>query len=291
MLKWEYKDDNDEVKKKLASLFLAQITWSKFIKHVIGERRYQLKDGMRGFVDAIGEMSIPRHRTLKKGESFFRARIAYDHNELQTQKETVSSKRPFVGLEMQISPLEKRKAGRANANGVGVLYLASDEKTAIAEVRPWKAALVSVVRFDLVEDVKIVDLIDERKGEIPQSLWKEVDETLDRQLLYEHLWKLIDLEFAKPISIYDSELSYVPTQILAETFQQQGAGGVVYKSAMSDSGYNLVLFEESMAEQDTDSANLKVVLNIAYECKAYRSVVEKLQVGLEGVSHSQNPID
>ena len=35
-------------------------------------------------------------------------------------------------------PGEKARAGRANAEGESVLYLATDEATAIAEVPPWK---------------------------------------------------------------------------------------------------------------------------------------------------------
>ena len=48
--------------------------------------------------------------------------------------------------------------GRANSSGIPVLYLASTEKTAISEVRPWVGSQVSVAQFKVSRNLNAIDL-------------------------------------------------------------------------------------------------------------------------------------
>ena len=177
-------ENQKEVTKKFASMIMASLTWWNFKDYVIREKRYQFKDDINKFVEAIGKMSKARHRVLKKDEAFFRARIGT--NSVPKTKEDILQ--PYTCKEMQIPPFDKRRSGRANARGIGVLYLTSDEETAIAEVRPWKRTLVTVVKFNLLEDITIVNLTEKNKGTVPSHLWPAFKEDLDLQLLYESLW-------------------------------------------------------------------------------------------------------
>ena len=45
-----------------------------------------------------------------------------------------------------------------------------------------------------------------------------------------------------------STADYVPTQIIAEFFKNEGCDGIAYKSAFGKKGYNIVLFDPSDAE-------------------------------------------
>jgi hypothetical protein len=56
------------------------------------------------------------------------------------------------------------------------------------------------------------------------------------------IWVAIDRAFATPVSKDDESRDYIPTQIIAELFKSEGYDGIVYKSLLSDDGYNLALF-------------------------------------------------
>ena len=62
------------------------------------------------------------------------------------------------------------------------------------------------------------------------------------------VWEDIDKAFSKPVSPNDEVADYVPTQIIAELFKNNGYDGIAYKSAFG-AGSNIVLF-------DLESANL-----------------------------------
>ena len=50
------------------------------------------------------------------------------------------------------------KSGRANSTGIPRLYLASDEKTVLHEIRSSMYDFVSVGVFELKQDMKVIDL-------------------------------------------------------------------------------------------------------------------------------------
>ena len=52
----------------------------------------------------------------------------------------------------------------------------------------------------------------------------------------------IDRAFATPVSRDEESKEYIPTQIIAELFKSAGYDGIVYKSLLSNDGFNLALF-------------------------------------------------
>ena len=143
------------------------------------------------------------------------------------------------------------REGRANSSGIPVLYLATTEETAIAEVRPWVGSKISVAQFRVVRDLLTVDLtvgaddapfghltIDQLTGEAPIS-------AEDKERL---AWINIDSSFSRPISLAESAVSYVPTQILAELFKHAGYDGIVYRSQFGENGKNVVIFNMDDAD-------------------------------------------
>jgi RES domain-containing protein len=123
--------------------------------------------------------------------------------------------------------------GRVSPRGIPCLYLASNMKTAVAEVRPWVGSYVSLAQFRIVTRCKIVD------GRSTKS------EKLDKDQA--RIWSDIAYAFSKPVSPEEPHLEYVPTQILAETFRSEGFDGILYESLLSK-GTSIALFDTASAE-------------------------------------------
>ncbi len=68
----------------------------------------------------------------------------------------------------------------------------------------------------------------------------------DDQKKEEAVWADIDRAFSRPVTPSDKSSDYVPTQIIAERFKNNGVDGVLYKSALAD-GLNLALFDINAA--------------------------------------------
>jgi hypothetical protein len=58
----------------------------------------------------------------------------------------------------------------------------------------------------------------------------------------------ISRDLSKPLLRYDSELEYVPTQMICEYCKTMGADGISFESSLYESGKNYVLFNPSDAE-------------------------------------------
>jgi RES domain-containing protein len=147
------------------------------------------------------------------------------------------------GLEdVRAPPPECANAGRANRKGEPVLYLASNAKTAIAEVRGWKAWPIGLAEFRLEATVRIVDTteLEERRPASPFEegfCWKADLNSLLLQLRS---------ELCRPVSPDDEAAFYRPTQRFCALVRRYGYAGVKYPSAMG-TGFNLVLFDQSVA--------------------------------------------
>lgn len=78
-----------------------------------------------------------------KGTELYRARICNDEKGFQIS-------------EMGAPPAHLRKAGRVNPEGIGVLYLTSDEQTALSEVRAGTFDYVTIGTFQLKKEIRVL---------------------------------------------------------------------------------------------------------------------------------------
>jgi hypothetical protein len=144
--------------------------------------------------------------------------------------------------EMGKPPLDKSTDGRANPKGISYFYGASDEKTAIAEVRPYKTETVCVAKYKVDKKIYLIDLRD------PKSTISPFDIEEDKlSLLYkEHMPFLVHLSdvLSKPVLPHDKEMEYLPTQYLCELIKKYNFNGIAFKSSLED-GDNFVIFDES----------------------------------------------
>ena len=62
------------------------------------------------------------------------------------------------------------------------------------------------------------------------------------------VWTDIDNAFSRPVGRMDESTEYVPTQILAELFRDEGYEAIIYRSLFGETGYNVVIFDPADAE-------------------------------------------
>lgn len=174
-------------------------------------------------------------KVYKKGSVFYRGRI--------------SSEDGFPPELMGAPPAEVATPGRANSAGISCLYLASDLDTTIHEIRAGVFDYVSVGRFELKQDMVIVDL----KAIDHISPFMDGCDFLEHAINKEHLNK-INLEIGRTLRRNDSVLDYVPTQYIADFIksivyhEKPEYAGIEYNSTINRSGQNLAVFNPALFE-------------------------------------------
>lgn len=147
---------------------------------------------------------------------------------------------------------DKRVAthGRANPAGIPYLYLGSNPKTAVSEIRPHTGenACVADFRTPSPPELRLVDLRAPRRTVSPFLL----AEALDIQKMRNDLPFLerLGLELTTPVLPQAAAVDYTPSQFLCEFIKRCGYDGVIYRSSVSD-GMNLALFYPAKAQPGT----------------------------------------
>lgn len=211
------------------------------------------------FFDLLNK-SIELSKTiLSEGCKIYRARIGS-----RKEKNNKINQKYVPYKEMGIPPRNKASAGRANPSGIPFLYLASDKKTALSEVRPWKKAKVSIASFLTNQQLKIIDLTDIDDIKSPF----EFQDNLKREIEKRYFIKNLSYKLAKPINPNKSDIEYIPTQFITEYIKMKNYDGIKFKSAMGP-GNNIVLFNENVVTQK--NSNLFEVENIEYKFHEYEN--------------------
>ena len=221
--------------------------WETFSHHIKWRRRYVFGELPFGIADVRGLLSEPLleelSKQLPKGTRLFRARLgALPPKSARSGVGFDGAARPLGRKEVQPPPREKAKSGRANPEGIPVLYTSTNPETAIAELRPWKGAFVTVATATLQRNATVIDLA----GESDFSEAPFGTDTLEWQLRKERVLRMIGSELARPIDPEQSGINYVPTQYVAEVIQEAGYDGIMYKSSLGDQK-NVVFFDPSVA--------------------------------------------
>jgi hypothetical protein len=174
---------------------------------------------------------------LPHGTILYRARIGFVSIESGAMQ-------PFEGADIGAPPREKTRPGRANAEGEICLYTADQEPTAIAEVRPWRGLLVSVVDMTLARTLRLVDL-----SKIPPPSNPFIDEAPQYERELEDLLMTFGGELGRPLRRADDPRDYMPCQKLVRHIRESGLyDGIRYPSAMVNGGTNVVLFNPMSAQ-------------------------------------------
>ena len=213
-------------------------------------------DNLEKIFNLLNKSLLLTEEILSENTEFYRARKG-------CKKENNNLIDRFSPYEKMGSPPKyKTKSGRANPPGISFIYLATDKETALSEVRPWKGAKVSIAKFILNIDLKVIDLTDINIGS-PFQYKGDLKEEIEKRYLLQKL----DCKLKEPINPDHSDIEYVPTQFITEFIRSENYDGIIYDSAMGP-GKNIVLFND--VNVDKDSTNLFEVKNISYGFDEYK---------------------
>jgi hypothetical protein len=153
--------------------------YRKFVRHLRKKNRFVLSTELNAWISGLsGWCKNNKLRKLPIGAIYYRSRI----NEPFLND-------PYKPRYMLAPPPNVVKQGRANPIGIPYLYLAKDELTAIAEVRAWVGAKVSVAPIVTTEVLEIMDY--EFNG---------VDNHKDEEIRF-----ILEAAFARPIDRLESD--------------------------------------------------------------------------------------
>jgi len=212
-----------------------------FASSVSRHWRYVRSVEMSDFLESVLATSREKEELIPAGSVLFRAQVGHDWRP-EDLEGRVTEEFPCAFPPERMKPLQDRAVeGRANAKGIPCLYLGTHEETAVAEVRPWVGALVSVARLRTTRPLRVVNCTSDDKRIM---LYFNEPAPEERQRA---VWRDIDRAFSQPVSPSDDVASYAPTQVLAEVFRQSGPDGVAYTSAVGP-GHNIAIFDTAAAE-------------------------------------------
>ena len=173
-------------------------------------------------------------KSLHVGQKLYRSRI------------TPVGQKKIRCDKMGCPPKELATAGRANPIGIPYLYLSDSAKTTYFEVRAVYLDQLSVGTFRIERELELVDFIYE-----VNLFLAYIDGTtsLKEIVIKKKIIDAISDDLSKPLRRYDSELEYVPTQLICEYCKQiVGADGISFESSLHKGGRNYVLFDDSSAK-------------------------------------------
>jgi len=173
------------------------------------------------------------------GETFWRAQLG-DHDIVgvlgdngEVDHDLIRPHKPD-----RMTPSSKHVGnGRANPVGIAYWYAATDPKTAMEEMRPWKGAVLTVAELHATRNLELIDCGNTQPTVAPYSTAPEPEKE-------KFVWYSIGEAFSRPVAPTAINVDYVPTQMLAEAFRMAGFDGIRYKSHLGD-GMNVVVFQLS----------------------------------------------
>lgn len=149
-------------------------------------------------------------------------------------------------------PPRAARAGRMNAQGIAVFYGATTALVAIAEVRPPVGSQVVVARFTVCRMLRLLDLTALEDVHESGSIF---DPTFKRRLERASFLRTLGGRMARPVMPDDEAFEYLPTQAVADflaTMNEPRLDGIVFPSAQTREGRNVVLFHHAARVEQLD---------------------------------------
>ncbi|TWT25309.1 RES domain-containing protein [Planomicrobium sp. CPCC 101110] len=198
-------------------------TWDNF--------KEDIKHGNRFGFGIVSELKELLTEIIKKNEMYleadkllYRARLGKLEN---------SHGLPYEDDQIMSPPKYLASEGRINPKGIPYLYLTTNEKTAIAEVRPYKGKEISVATVKIKKDIRI--------SSFNNTTFH--GETLFKQFQLYSLTNTINMELSKPADEDTKYFNYIPTQYIGELAKYLDFEGIEYRSALEE-GKNYCLFNQ-----------------------------------------------
>lgn len=235
------------------------VSWEDFCNTVKHKRRFfqieEILDNLFGSRQEFEKGVNKPIYELKKNTEIFRARILDHHLTYKTLNK-------YAKRELGAPPKEKATAGRMNVGFIPVFYGAFKLETAACEVRPGYQEKVAIAHFTLKRKIKVFDF----------TVFDEEDKTGEnrKHTRYDFI-KNIHMRISKPISHFEKDLEYIPTQIVAEYIKTKfGCSAIIYGSSLHNEGKNIVFLDEVSTKSSSlrySKFEIKVAREIKYTFK------------------------
>ena len=187
--------------------------------------------------------------------SFFqRGRVFHDQEAM-----AVALKHP----EKHLGPVPggKGSPGRMNAKGISVFYGATDDDTAIAEVRPPVGSMVVTARFDVIRPLRLLNLNDLKEIR-PHSHISYFDPGRRSHAARCAFLNDLQNQMTMPVMPDVAESGYLITQAIADflaTHETLNLDGILFPSAQvpqdASPGQNVILFHKASAVERVEDAH------------------------------------
>lgn len=210
---------------------------------IAGTIRDKIKELIKPLEEKISDLTLFRARigietVLTKG-----AILSEDRHEVTI---------PYKGEKIASPPPSVAAEGRFNRKGTSYLYLASSKETAISEVRPSVGHDISIGCFMINSQIQVIDFTKLDFYEYAFS-----DNKISQYI------KLNNLEMR--ISIPNPDKNYSFTQCFADALLELGYDGIKFRSSLTESAYNLVLFQRRGATYIEGSHEAVHIQGVKYD--------------------------
>jgi RES domain-containing protein len=227
----------------------------EFYKQIGEQLRHHNRFSLSPKFDKIVQDYVDWHiknkiKVINPGAKYFRARI----NPLEQAA-------PFEISKMGAPPKGLPTSGRINPEGISYLYLADQKETALAEVRPWRSAIVTIAEFEVCRPARIVSLLSRTFSNFKDFNVEKMDDLRRLVKGTMNAEAVNKLYFSAPAHGND-RLAYLPSQYLAELLKSRGVDGIEYESVLNPGGVNIALFNPEFSR--ALSVSLRRVQSISY---------------------------
>src|SRR5262249_16098306 len=132
--------------------FEAVGSYARYSIDVSANLRYHRTAETDRFLQAVLITASKREQTIKSGAILWRAQFGSIWEQVKGMEKGWFVPRPHPNERMK--PIANRCVeGRANSKGLPVLYLATEQDTAMREVRPALASFISIAEFEVKRDL------------------------------------------------------------------------------------------------------------------------------------------
>ncbi len=216
-------------------------SFDEFAESVSRQWRYIRVKEQQDYLAAVLSSSESRREEIAAGTVLWRAREGHDYRTELVAENEQEDMACALGPDEMKPRRQSAYEGRANPKGIPVLYTATERDTTIAEVRPWIGALVSAAELRVCRTFRIMNCT------VNAGPWKVYFNEPDEAERERANWGEIDRAYSRPVGRHEDLAEYVPTQILAELFRNDGLDGIAYHSALGP-GHNVALFDLDSAD-------------------------------------------
>ncbi|WP_236171812.1 RES domain-containing protein [Pseudomonas qingdaonensis] len=217
---------------------------SRLANPLVGSILTMVFDGIEDFRSKDDRSAIVIAGQGHQISSFQRGRVFQDE---QSMEEALSHPEKHLGP----VPGGKGSPGRMNAKGISVFYGATDDHTAIAEVRPPVGSTVVTARFDVIRPLRLLNLNDlaSMRPHRGLSYFNPIRRSLTERCAF---LKDLQRQLTMPVMPDSAESGYLITQAIADflaTHEKLNLDGILFPSAQvqqdTSPGQNVILFHKA----------------------------------------------